>query len=881
MRLYWIIIAILPLLNGQAVLGQYQALLDGGDYSPRFGVEYARPELHKWYGSRHLNETYAQPWYLRDATYARGEYRRYVDQLLEGAQRYDGFGNSLGRSWLVYKWTQIQPASQGSIIGKRPLNVGGRDTYSGFFSRLVIASDGDSRSSYRLMIGDEIYTSFTPLTLYKPRFNGMRLDSATDRYRTSLILSRPSEPNRDMRTDVTHIMGGHAEFDASADLRLGITYVSAHNANTKGDFTSGNPMQGILTSRQNQGLQDLWVSIRDDSPADGRGGPAVFSYDLVMVDTSGREIRGSEIGLLPSVEGGRSEGNSLVADGSERIVLHYDLRSLDAGGIRSVDLRRTSIELSLANDYRVEMTSDLQTDGQLRNPEPVFLTYDRAEGNVGDRSNSTVLRVDYALPTANELIGINWNLADWKGLSLQGEWVLNRRHGLYPSPNISRGYHAVDEATAAYGTLHYRHFPWAFYAEGFSLDDSYSTSYWLTEASGIIRYKNRIPQLYELVDDDDDSDALPEWERPLQPSNATIFPGYDENGDFVYDHNQNRNLQPDYDEPFLRFRSDRPEFLFGFDMNHNGTIDRFEDDDLPDYPYRRDQRGFNAYLRVNAGPDMELSLGRQQARLIAGDGRTESWYFMLAARRAVPGGMLRLFEHGALVKDDISDPINLWVQPIGAIGRMRRIEDALPGRDAWKNVFYADFEHRIGAGVRLLHRAKWEHWHQRDAKGEVQGRDGRVNSGFIGLIDKAEWSIPIGLAVVEPRFKSEYRKVRPFNSRIPASTVLEETLFLMWTQPILAESVGVAYYPRYGRQVFNTELQLGLELTWLRLLDGQLPDTQGDFSGWTTVGQLVNRVVYQGYQLAVRAGLRLGRRSFAEGRDQHTSLFFFSINAGL
>ena len=890
MRRYSITMAVILCACVETVVGQYQTTsqtaLGGGSLvgrdGPRFGLEFTMPELHKWYGPRQLYETYAQPWYARDTFYAEEGYRRYVNQILEGSQWYDNFGTSLGRGWLVYSWTQSQPSAQGSVLRKRPaFCYDCRDTYTRVFSRLVIASDGDNRGSYRLMVGDEIYTSFTPLTFYKPRFNGMRLDYAADAYRTSLVLSRPSEPSRDMRTNVTHLMGGHAEWDASADLRLGFTYVSAHNANTKDGLTAGNPMHGILTSHQNQGLQDLWISIRDDSPADGRGGPVVFSHDLVMVDTSGRQIRASEIGLLPFIEGGRAQGSSLVADGSERILLHYDLREIGNGELRSVDLRRAAVELSLANDYRVDMASDLQTDGQVRNPELVFLNFDRAAGNVADGSNSTVLQVDYALPTANELAGINWNLADWKGLSMQGELVVNRRHGLYPSPNISRGYHAVDEATAAYGTLLYRRFPWSFYAEAFSLDDAYSTSYWLTQANGSIRYKNRIPQLYELVDDDDDADATAEWERPFQPSGSTVFPGYDENGDFIYDHNQNRNLQPDYDEPFLRFRSDRPEYLFGFDMNHNGTIDRFEDDDLPDYPYRRDQRGFNAYLRANVGPNMELLLGRQRLRRLASDGQTRSWYFMWSWSMDVAAGRLRFFEHGALLRDNIADPINRWEQPLGAIGRMRRIEDPLPGRDTWKNVVYADLEHQIGSGIRLLHRAKWEHWRQREGEEEVAERDGRVDSGFLGVINKAEWSIPMGLAVVEPRFKSEYRQVRPFSKLQQPATVLEETLFLIWTQPLLAETIGVAYYPRYGRQIFNTELQLGVELTWLRLLDGKLSDAHGDYNGWTAVGQFVNRVGYQGYQLAIRAGLRLGQRSFADGEEQHTSLFFFSINAGL
>ena len=127
-----------------------------GEGSPRFGLDFAVPELHKWYGPRQLHETYARPWYATDAFYAEDGYRRYVEQLLEGSHWYDSFGTSLGRGWLVYNWTQTQPSAQGSVLRKRPIGPGGRDAYAGFFNRLVIASDGDSRGSYRLMIGDEI-----------------------------------------------------------------------------------------------------------------------------------------------------------------------------------------------------------------------------------------------------------------------------------------------------------------------------------------------------------------------------------------------------------------------------------------------------------------------------------------------------------------------------------------------------------------------------------------------------------------------------------------------------------------------------------------------------------------------------------------------------
>ena len=72
------------------------------------------------------------------------------------------------------------------------------------------------------------------------------------------------------------------------------------------------------------------------------------------------------------------------------------------------------------------------------------------------------------------------------------------------------------------------------------------------------------------------------------------------NSNFLPDLNQNDNRVkmnniPDYEEPFLRFDVDRPEFLFGLDMNNNFWVDQYENDAAPDYPYRKDHKGYNIY----------------------------------------------------------------------------------------------------------------------------------------------------------------------------------------------------------------------------------------------------------------------------------------------
>ena len=876
----------------------------GSQTVPRFELEYVSPQVHKWYEPRNLLETYWQPWYQGGTSYARQPYSRYVERLLEGDEFYDILGSPIGRGWLVYSWTQQQPQASGSEIVKLPsrevrntseASAFGTDqgfsAYDRFFDRLVIAGDQQGRSTYRLMVGDQIYTRFTPLTFYKPRYNGLRLDYAGERHSATVLLSRPSDPNgfslaqigpgtSGNGTNVTHMLGGHADFALGA-VRAGLTYVNARNAHTQLELNNGNPLNGTLTVLQNQPLRKLWVRLRDDSPGDRSGGAVLLAHDIVLVDTSGQELRGSEIGFLPEIEGGISRGGALVADGSEQILLEYDLEALDYEGVQSADLRNAHVELNLANDYRVEVASNLQADGRGSAANTVFLTARRAPRNVRDRSNTGLVKVDYGLPVASEIFGVDWDLPDWRGLSFKGEMALNRRLQRYPNPALKRHHQTARTAAAMYAHLAYRRYPWQLFVEGFSMEDDYSTSYWLTDPGGMVYYHGPIPQLYEFVDDDDDLDALPEWQRPFQPSSVDVWPGYDENGDFLNDHNQNANLIPDYEEPFLRFRSDRPEFLFGLDMNHNGTVDRFENDELPDYPYKKDHRGFNAYLRANIGADAELTVGRQDMRLIMGDGRTRAWYILATWTRLVRGGRLRFFEHCALVRDDIPDDLVQWFQPVDARGRMQAVADDLPAQNTWKNVLYADLDQRLGPGIRLQHRFKWELLRQRDTSAILRVREGRRTSGFVGLIDRVQWSIPIGMSTLQPRFKSEFRRQRPFSTRRPTSTTLEETAILLWSQPLLAEKVGVSYFPRYGRQRFKSAMQLGLEASRFWLLQGRREQIEENFWRWTLIAQFTNRVSYEGYQLVTRTGLRMSAWHFEHRRGQRTNMLFMTINAGL
>ena len=111
-------------------------------------------------------------------------------------------------------------------------------------------------------------------------------------------------------------------------------------------------------------------------------------------------------------------------------------------------------------------------------------------------------------------------------------------------------------------------------------------------------------------------------------------------------------------------------------MNHNGTIDRFENDILPDYPYKKDHSGTTP-LQVEVIPGLKGVWGRQNMRLLSGDGHTRSHYYLATWVRCSRGPP-RLAAHGARVKDDIPDDLRQWVQPLDAPGRMVDVRDACP-----------------------------------------------------------------------------------------------------------------------------------------------------------------------------------------------------------
>ena len=135
---------------------------------------------------------------------------------------------------------------------------------------------------------------------------------------------------------------------------------------------------------------------------------------------------------------------------------------------------------------------------------------------------------------------------------------------------------------------------------------------------------------------------------------------------------------------------DRPEFLFGVDMNHNFWVDLYENDTEPDYPYRRDQAGFNVYGGVGLGRYWQLKAGALREAQISADRKNHSTYVQVGYERVWPRwGRVRLFEMSQLVADDIPNPLLQW-RPDNTLrgGQLVHLDDPLLARDTWINQLF-------------------------------------------------------------------------------------------------------------------------------------------------------------------------------------------------
>ena len=824
------------------------------------------PAVKRWYVPQELFSEYR--WKQWEYTnYAKKLYERYVYTALEGDYFYDLYGNFLTRGWLIYDWRQEQPQKFGSDVFQDR-------RFPGWFNRLVIVSDSKGERHYALTIGDQIRTMLTPMTFLKPTFNGVQMDLETDRYAATLLLSRISYPGSGAtpgnvpaeRTNVTNLIGGRAVFQLGDFVRVGGTFVNTHLNQTLASFGS-NPFTGRLTTYQNaQNLSWIEIVLSDDSPEDREGGAALFDQRMIITTLNGDRIDTDQMGYRPVIEGGFERVGFLGADGEEKIRIRYDFTDPSYNGPDKAEIREISFRLVVANDYRIEVTSNRQTN---RAGKPVFLTVVQAPGNVKDNSNQTVIAIDYGLPTANQIYGFTLEVNDLQGFDFYGELDINHRFRQYPNIALDEHHTSSDRANAWMMNLSKLSYPWFLFLEAFSMDLEYTTHAYGVDGRGVPDYENEIFGRYELVDDNDDRDRLVDWNRFSDETyDNAVFPGWDENGNFVSDFNENDNMDkpnvvPDYEEPFLRYGVDRPEFLFGIDLNNNGWIDRFENDEVPDYPYKRDHRGYNLYVGAHLTPDLKLTLGQTRLRLISSEVRDLTNYLLLTFQKDYPAvGRVRVFERVKKVRDAIPDNLFQWIQPPGTRGTQQRIQDPMLAWNTWVNTLFLGFDHAQTRNLNVASTFKWEFYKQRDPAEMLQLRDIGSHERFLGLINKVDYLMRLGPVEIQPKWKSEFRRQTRDLLSDDDRKELMEMFFLIVRAPIFA----------------HTSIQIGVEQTFFN----DMLDDANDFSQTVLGFQFTNTTRYQGYSIMAQGGFSTDRRLF-EDEELSTSgmRIFFTVYAGV
>lgn len=928
------------------------------------------PTVQRWYLPQELFQEYGRRQW-RYTNYAKEYFRRYLERSQEGSYFYDFYGDIVTRGWLIYNWRQTQPlAFESSAITKDA-------RYASWFDRLILSSDASGDYSYTIMVGDEINSTLTPMTFRKAGFNGIAGSLATSRLRATVLSSRLTLPIINIDAEIptvavenaTNLSAARVEADLAGHLTLGLTAVNAHNVNGSREGFRDNPFKGLLTSGQlDRRLNLLVVRLSDDSPEDEQGGAVLFSEEVEITTTLQRQvlvgdslqlvprdtvITGSSLGFRGLREGGKLRKGFLTADGPESIILKYILSPETGDGEEGTlrlllqqglgltlseaedavtAIKNVRFRLILANDYRVEVASDRQT-----NPvgQPQFLVVSRAPGNIKNNLNQREVVFDYGLPTANQIYGVTAELRDFKGFDFYGEFNVNTQYRKYPTSSSKKhrsiaGIAGDRHALGWMANVSRRVGHWRFFGEGFGMDEEYTTSILPVDGRGVADYSpEATSRLYDLVDDNDDSDRHPDQQRIFQGSlipipgqdfkirpegvaDPAVFPGYDENGDFISDFNQNgngdrENFFPDYEEPFLRYSSDRPEFLFGIDLNNNGWVDRFENDDLPDYPYKKDHWGYNLYASVQVIPEIALTAGQLSQEMHAANRQNHTLYGILSFERDWPVlGRFRLFEMLRRAQDDIPDELSQWImpeprfgQPGESTGRNQLVTDPLAGENTWINTLSGDWEYNSPRRWSTRHRLKWETWrqreaeaeYQRDAQGEVlrdaqgeplvafdplgpDGRNGREVSGFYGMINKADYLFSWRQLSFQPRVKSEWLSQTPFSRSLAKGRSWDAIFFfLVHFQLFKNSQIQVGVEQRQFHELLADEKEL---------VAGRLT---GDFRGTVLAFQLTNTRPYLGYSLTTQLGIRYDRRSLevvGRQRENRTSgMAFLSVFAGL
>ena len=827
-----------------------------------------------WIVSDAEAQTVARPWVNRYLNFGKENYR---DPPFLGGNaknnyeiaRYNVFGEFLLRGFHLFTWDELraQPPFMGSIIFK--------DKRYMTFHRLILARDSYKNWSSRIMLGDILEATFTPLTFDLAMFTGLRWDLIYRRdQRFSLICTRPSNPVFIKAASSTGpersyipsyggllLLGGHWEGRFLRDhIRLGATFVNMHRFNSlvrQEDF-----WHGVVPPKMVPDTVIVYFS--DDSPEDGVGGAAVFDVQpRVEIELGGghrKIITDIEPVVIPR-NGAKWVGAHWEANGDAVVEYHFPMPQ------NAVDVE---FSVLVGNDYRIKVGQAheyVEPGGKSVINRTLGYVVKRAEGNVRDLSNRKRVTFHYGIPTAMNFYGFNFDI-HLIGFKLRGEVAWNRNYFRYP---ISAHTGAISiMKDIAYYILGEKQFgKFNIGGEFFSIGPKYSSynpytlGFYFNKPDGPVcsGYPIRDPLTmgppkdntlrYAFVDDNDDNDRFPDQGsgdsaqrgQGKQSLEAGVYPGLDKDQDGVPDNNRNNNHIPDYLEPFLKYDSDPDDFYWGDDVNNNGVVDAFEDDLLPDYPYYKDERGVHSFLTFTPWQNLDLTYGYYDVHQVAGGRINQVSYLKVDYYREFPGkGEIELHHQTKRVKDDIKNftyRYQVIPKPGSKAYESVPVEDELLMRNSWVNRGLLRVNLSPVQNFNISNTFRYELNKQlatqfRDGTSQP---DGRVD--FWGIASKIDYNYRYKKLTLMPKFKYLYFKKDRSNW---AGSYAE---YINW-YPIFRTD-----YKFTERTLFQLGVQ-GFPFFKERFKDQVSPEN--NFYSTTYVFELVNHSISWGYKLVTSIG---------------------------
>ena len=410
-----------------------------------------------------------------------------------------------------------------------------------------------------------------------------------------------------------------------------------------------------------------------------------------------------------------------------------------------------------------------------------------------------------------------------------------------------------------------------------------------------------LTQEYRIYDDNDDHDTWPD-DRPFRgdglyvPSGVFqrpqfvaglpeggVYPGLDMDGDHILDFDRNRNAVADWFEPFLGYTSDPPEFVYGIDFNNNLVPDFRENDDEPDYPYRRDQEGVHLFYDYTRLPWWlnKTRLGWFHTTEVVGGHRSKGMYARVAGQLEAPTFWAEFKDDVKRVRDDIPDDVFrlILTTEIGQsviINEPTRLPfpDFMPMRNSLANTAYLNTGWLPLPGLKIGNSFKYvlnRQLKDEDDSGAVLQQSSTSHN--FSMINKVSYERQVLPQLTLTGRVKHLLAAWDEGSFTPIDSVAvgQETSWSLVTPEILA----------IYRLTPKTRVEFGQHGLFIPALKARFDDRQEDANGYTANTSLLQVAIkgeYGGYNMLSHVGIRRETRDLEAPGAEDTELTAFYVD---